>query len=137
MKYKVIQKSNPRDKEASQKWYANAVNSGKITLNDIAKQIEGRSSLTRGDIENVLTNFMDQLPLFLKLGYSVQLGEFATLRLNLSSEGVEEKKEFKAHHIKGTKVIFTPSSALKYSLKGISFENIEKGKEAEVTEVAP
>jgi hypothetical protein len=65
MKYKVILKSNPRHPEAPKKKYAHPVNAGKFTLRDFAGEIFGRSSLTVGDVENVLTNFVDVLPTFL------------------------------------------------------------------------
>jgi predicted histone-like DNA-binding protein len=122
MKYRVIQRVNPLDPKGPKKKYANPVNAGRFTLSDFAKEISGRSSLTRGDIENVLINFLDELPTFLKIGMSVQLGSFGTLRLSLSSEGVDEDKEFTATHIKGVKVIFTPSPEFKKVLESISFE---------------
>jgi predicted histone-like DNA-binding protein len=122
MKYRVIEKGNPGNPAAPKKKYASAVNTGRFTVKQLAKEISGRSSLTRGDVENVLNNFIDELPTFLKLGLSVKLGEFGTLRLNLSSEGVDADKEFTADKIKGVKVIFTPGVELKESLKDISFE---------------
>ncbi|MDR1348520.1 MAG: HU family DNA-binding protein [Prevotellaceae bacterium] len=122
MKYKVVEKGNPSNPAAPKKQYANAVNAGKFTIRDFAKEIAGRSSLTRGDIENVLNNFIDELPTFLKLGLSVKLGEFGTLRLSIVSEGVEADKPFTADSIKGTKVIFTPGVELKDSLKDVRFE---------------
>jgi predicted histone-like DNA-binding protein len=122
MKYRVILKSNPNDPKGPKKKYANPVNAGKFTLKDFAKQISGRSSLTTGDIENVLTNFVEELPLFLKLGLSIKLGDFGTLRLSISSEGVDEDKDFTVAHIKGVRVIFTPSPEFKESLKNTTFE---------------
>jgi hypothetical protein len=47
------------------------VNAGKFTIRDFAKEIAGRSSLTRGDIENTLDNFLEELPTFLKIGMSI------------------------------------------------------------------
>ncbi|GHT14633.1 DNA-binding protein [Bacteroidia bacterium] len=122
MKYRVIEKTNPQQPQAAKKQYASPVNAGNFTLKDFAKEISGRSSLTRGDIENVLSNFMEELPTFLKLGLSVKLGEFGTLRLSLSSDGVDIGQKFDASHIKGVKVIFTPSTDLKENLNDISFE---------------
>jgi predicted histone-like DNA-binding protein len=124
MKYRVIQRKNPQDPQAEGLFYANAVNEGKFSLRDFAKEIEGRSSLTRGDILNVLENFLDELPTFLKLGYSVQLGDFATLRLNLQSEGAPTAEEFNAGLIKGVKVIFTPGVELKAALKDVRFDRL-------------
>lgn len=62
MKIKLVKRSKPGAKDDAGKFYANPVNVGKKTMHDIAKDIAGRSSLTRGDIENVLFNFIDQLP---------------------------------------------------------------------------
>ena len=57
MRIKLVKRKNPM-KKSEEKYYANPVNLGKKTLKDIAKDIAGRSSLTRGDIENVLSNFI-------------------------------------------------------------------------------
>jgi predicted histone-like DNA-binding protein len=122
MKYRIIRRGNPANPAAPKKQYASAVNAGKFTLKNFAKEIAGRSSLTRGDIENVLNNFVDVLPTFLKLGVSVKLGDFGTLRVIPVSEGVEEDKAFTVANIKGAKVIFTPGVELKKSLEDITFE---------------
>jgi predicted histone-like DNA-binding protein len=121
MKYKTVKRFNPQKRE-EEKWYANAVNAGRFTVKDFAKEIAGRSSLTRGDIENVLNNFLDELPTFLKVGMSIKLGDFGTVRLTLSSEGTALPEEFNASKIKGVKVVFTPSAELKRQLENITFE---------------
>ncbi|MDR2969209.1 MAG: HU family DNA-binding protein [Tannerellaceae bacterium] len=125
MKYRVIERINPGDKNAPKKQYASPVNAGKLTIKDLSAEIAGRSSLTRGDIENVLSNFLEQLPTFLKLGLSVQLGNFGTMRLNLQSEGVEQGKKFTGANITGVKLIFTPSVELKDSLADTPFEEVK------------
>jgi len=61
MKVKLISKQNPMKREES-KFYANPVNIGRKSLSSIATDMAGRSSLTRGDIENVLSNFVDLPP---------------------------------------------------------------------------
>jgi predicted histone-like DNA-binding protein len=128
MKYRVIEKGNPVQAGKPKKKYASPVHAGKMTVREFAKEISGRSSLTRGDIENVLNNFLDELPTFLKLGLSIRLGEFGTIRLTLASEGVELDKKFDASNIKGVKVVFLPSKFLKESLTGIKFEMVEEGR---------
>jgi predicted histone-like DNA-binding protein len=122
MKYKVIKKTNPRDPKGPKKQYASPVKAGNLTLKDLAKEIAANSSLSRGDVENVLINFVEQMPVFLKIGMSVKLGDFGTLRLSLKSEGVEEGEKFDASKIKGVKPIFTPGMELKKSLEDITFE---------------
>jgi predicted histone-like DNA-binding protein len=122
MKYRVIKRDNPANPAAPKKQYASAVNAGKFTLKDISKEIAGRSSLTRGDIESTLNNCVDVVPTFLKLGLSVKLGGLGTLRVIPLSEGVDEDKEFTVANIKGSKIVFTPSVELKKSLEDITFE---------------
>ena len=124
MKIKMVQRKNPQ-KKSEVKYYASPVNAGKKTLRDIAHDIAGRSSLTRGDIENVLANFMDCLPHYLRDGFSVQLGEFGTMRLTLSSEGAETEKTFKTEKIK-PRVTFTPGVELKAALRENSYETVKE-----------
>jgi predicted histone-like DNA-binding protein len=114
-------KPNPLDR-SQVKWYANAIISGRITLSELAKEISGRSSLTKGDTENVLSNFVDELPTFLKLGMSIKLGDLGSLRLTISSEGVDNREDFTRNNIKGVKIVFTPSPELKKALENIHLE---------------
>ena len=124
MKIKMVQRKNPQ-KKSEVKYYASPVNAGKKNLRDIAHDIAGRSSLTRGDIENVLSNFMDCLPHYLRDGFSVQLGEFGTIRLTLSSEGSATVKAFKTETIK-PRVTFTPGVELKAALRENSYETVKE-----------
>ena len=126
MKIKMVPRKNPQ-KKSEVKFYASPINAGKKTLRDIAKDIAGRSSLTRGDIENVLTNFMECLPSYLRDGFSVQLGEFGTMRLTLSSTGAADEKSFKTETIK-PRVTFTPGVELKAALHDNSYETVKKEK---------
>jgi predicted histone-like DNA-binding protein len=125
MKFKVIEKAKPGNPEAPKKHYASPVNAGTMTFRDIAKEIAGRSSLTRGDIENVLSNFLEELPTYLKIGMSLKLGDFGTMRLNLKSEGVPKGQKFDGSKIKGVKLIFTPSTELKRGLQDVTYEEVK------------
>ena len=125
MKIKLIERRKPGTKTGPGKFYASPVNVGKKNLRDIAHDIAGRSSLTRGDIENVLSNFMDCLPHYLRDGFSVQLGEFGTMRLTLSSEGAATVKAFKTETIK-PRVTFTPGVELKAALRDNSYETVKE-----------
>ena len=120
MKIRLVKRKNPQNRSQS-KFYANAVNTGRITLRDISKDIAGRSSLTRGDIESVLLNFVDRLPAYLKDGHSVQMGEFGTMRMSLGSKGADSEKAFHTDMVK-PRVVFTPGVELKRELQDTSYE---------------
>ena len=68
---------------------------------------------------------MDCLPHYLRDGFSVQLGEFGTMRLTLSSEGAATEKAFKTEMIK-PRVTFTPGVELKAALRDNSYEAVKE-----------
>ena len=129
MKFRLVQKKNPQKREEV-KYYANPVNVGHKSLDDIARDIAGRSSLTRGDVSNVLYNFIDCLPHYLRDGFSIQLGNFGSMRVTLSSKGTETEKAFKTETIK-PRVVFTPGTELKHELGTNSYESVRKRDEEE------
>jgi len=121
MKYKMIQRANPQDR-SKQKWYAAPVNEGKITQKAIAADIVELSSLSRGDVSNVIESLISTVPKYLLMGKSVNLGDWGTLRLSFKSEGVDDAAKFNANMISNVRVVFTPSVEFKAALERISFE---------------
>ena len=100
LKYKLIEKGLPNDPTAPKKYYATNVLKGKKTIQAISKDIVDLSSLSRGDVQNVLANLVDQIPKYLLEGQSVNLVELGTMRVSYSSEGVENEIEFNTTKIK-------------------------------------
>lgn len=87
---------------------------------EVAMILEEKSSLTIGDISNVLENLLAELPRQLIDGKSISLWDFGTFRLTFSSEGVEDKKNFNTATIE-PRVVFTPSVEFKDKLKKIKY----------------
>lgn len=125
MKYKLIQKANPLEPDTERKWYASPIKAGTINNYQLSKGIAGKSFVARGAVMNVIENMIDEIPRYLTEGYSVNLNNFGTLRLSLSSEGVEKPEEFTSDNIKNMRVVFTPSPELKKTLLKIHFEEAE------------
>ena len=128
MKIRLVPKKNPQKREEV-KFYANPVNLGHKSLDDIARDIAGRSSLTRGDVSNVLYNFIDCLPHYLRDGFSIQLGEFGSMRVTLSSKGAKRKRSLRPQPL--SLVLFTPGGELKRELAANSYESVRKKEEAD------
>ena len=126
MKYKLEERKNPQDKGAKGKLYAAPVHEGKVSKKEISADIVLLSSLSRGDVGNVIDCLLDTVPKYLLMGKSVNLGDLGTLRISFSSEGVDKPEEFTIGKIKGLRVLFTPSPTLRKSVKDIKLE-----KEAE------
>ena len=129
MRFRLVQKKNPQMRDEVT-FYANPVHVWHKSLDVIARDISGRSSLTRGDVSNVLYNFIDCLPHYLRDGFSIQLGEFGSMRVTLSSKGAEKEEDFKTATIK-PRVVFTPGGELKRELAANSYESVRKKEEAE------
>ena len=125
MKYKLVQKANPLEPDTERKWYASPVKAGTINNYQLSKGIAAKSFLARGAVMNVIENMVDEIPRYLTEGYSVNLTNLGTLRLSLSSEGVNDPKDFATENIKSTRVVFTPSPEFKKILEKIDFKEAE------------
>lgn len=122
IKYRLIERGNPRSPEDPKKIYATPQKTGTKSLEAISQDIADISSLSRGDISNVLTNLVEQIPKYLLDGQSVKLGELGTMRVSFSSEGVDSEDEFSTSKMKGLKIIFTPGVGMKDKLARARFE---------------
>ncbi|MDR3094029.1 MAG: DNA-binding protein, partial [Bacteroidales bacterium] len=76
IKLKKLQRVNPQNPAEAPKWYLVQERSGSVGLAEIAKEIADRSSLTFGDVQNVLRNLLDVLPAYIRLGQTIRLEGF-------------------------------------------------------------
>ena len=126
MKYKKVARKNPAKRQEAPKYYAQPVWDGVVGIDELADIIAGRSSLTKGDIRNVLENFLDEIPRFLRMGKAVRLEKLGIFRASFSSEGAATPEAFKTSLIRGEKVIFLPSVELKDAIVGkLTYECVD------------
>src|SRR5690554_1244605 len=104
MKYRLIQKANPLEPDSKRKWYASPIKSGTINNYQLSKGIASKSSMTRGAVLNVIENLVDEIPRYLTEGYSVNLNNLGTLRLSLSSKGVNKPEDFYSDNLSNIRV---------------------------------
>jgi predicted histone-like DNA-binding protein len=121
MRYKTVFRVNPQNRVAG-KYYAIPVYIGEIDLKRIAAEVAALSSLSSGDVYNVLVNFTEALPKYLKDGYKLRLGDFGILKVSFSSEGTDEAKQIVPARIRSRRVLYTPGKDIKTSLEGMHFE---------------
>lgn len=124
-KYKLIQKINPNDKNAPKKWYATS----------IGEKAQTTKAMTRAATENTTTApiemeaSLDLLGKYavqqLQQGHIVKVGDLGTIRVLISSEGVEDITDFNAATmIKNARIQFTPSKEFREQvLNGLQFQN--------------
>ncbi|HNW49602.1 MAG TPA: HU family DNA-binding protein [Prolixibacteraceae bacterium] len=111
LQFNAVERPNPQTK--AKKWYASSKLTGKRTLKDFSQDLADVSSLSAGDVQNVIANLNEQMPKWLMEGDSVKLDGFGTFRLSFSSEGVATKEEVTASLIKDIYILFEPDEEIK------------------------
>lgn len=95
-----------------------------LTVLDLAKDISDACTLNVTDVEAVLTSLVRKLPLYLKNGFKIQLGNFGRVKLSFSSKGYESPESVDASSITSKRILFTPSSELKNEIEKASFSKV-------------
>ena len=112
--YKVTRHTIKFDKTNIHDVYSvKPVNYGTLTTQQAADQIAAESSLTPGDVKNVLDRYAYYVVQNLKKGYAIELLGFGKLDIRFVKAGtVKEEKKATASLIKGMIPNFVPSFKL-------------------------
>ena len=122
VKFSATPKKDPRNLEAEPKYYAIVKSDGRADTITIAKSINSMSTVSIPDTAAVLEAFLHVVPDKLADGKIVELGDFGTFRITVSSEGAALAEEVTARSITDTRVIFTPGKRFKQMLDTIEFQ---------------
>ena len=124
IKYKLIEKSQPGIAGGgTKKWYASIQTDGELTIDDLVKSIEKFSALSEADIKGVIVALENVMQDELAKGKIIRLEKIGSLYPSLSSDGVEDAKDFNAaKHIKGIKVNYRPGKRITDSLTKADFK---------------
>lgn len=130
IKYVIRAKKNPIAR--SVKYYPQIAPTTPVTLAQIVKRIEKRSTVSSADVKAVLDALQYEVIEALQNGNSVRLGDLGSFRLSIKANGSDTSAEAKktgANAIKAINVQFTKSTAMRDALSpsGVEFglqENI-------------
>ena len=131
VKYSVIPRINPRDRESEPKFYAQVKTSGEVTLREMCDRIQQSCTVTKADVHAVLVAMEDVFVDALKGGEIIRLGDLGTFRVSLSSKGSLTEKEYTSSLITKSRIIFRPGSVLSDALANLSFSKLTDKKEDE------
>jgi len=115
LQFNVVERANPQTKE--KKWYASPKLTGNRNLKNFSKDLSSVSSLSAGDVQNVIVNLINELPKWLMEGDSVKLDGFGSFRLSFSSDGAAIKEEVTANNITDIRIIFDADDEIKELVK--------------------
>ena len=121
MKFKLTARASPQNREAAPKYYATPVYAGEKNLKQLSREIAKLSSLSPGDVYNVLINLVGILPKHMSDGFKVSPGDFGTFKPSFSSQGVEDLSQFNVSMIRGRKVIYRAGKDVNTGMAGMHF----------------
>lgn len=122
MKYVIREHKNPQDATQDAKFYPAPVYDGNITTFDLAKEIAKMCTLTPMDVKACLAAFLEVLPAHLKRGYTVDLNDFARLRLSFHSKGSATADLVDPSKVKGFHIIFSVKPQVQKELQDTPLE---------------
>lgn len=123
IKFKAVQKSNPRQPEAPNKYYASAISAGLVDLETLTRRISRRSTTVSDiDIMAVLRALTHEIAYSVEAGETVHLGNLGYFHITLKSKGQADAKAVSAADITDANVRFVAGKELEAVLKTARFE---------------
>lgn len=134
VKYSVIPRINPRDRETDPKYYAQVNSSGDVSLREMCERIQQSCTVTKADVHAVLVALEDVIVDALKGGEIIRLGDLGTFRVSLSSKGALTEKEYNTSLITRARILFRPGAILSEALANLTYTKLKAEGEDESTE---
>ncbi|GAB4506900.1 MAG: hypothetical protein Fur0017_31530 [Anaerolineales bacterium] len=122
VKYNVVERGNPSNKEAPKKFYPSIESSGRKTLRQMAERISQISTVSTADTMAVLEALLTTIPQELAAGNIVELGDFGNFWLRSDSEGADTAEAVRSSQINSVLPRFNPGKEFKKVLDTIEFE---------------
>ena len=125
-KFRLVERRNLGKDSATtpRKMYAQAVNNGYVSFDELCSDISELCSLTSADVKAVMDRMNYVLDKNLKSGRIVQFGEIGNFRLSLGSSGSVSEESFNSNQIRKPKIVFTPGSKLRSTRNQTMFEKV-------------
>ena len=131
VKYSVIPRINPRDRETEPKFYAQVQTSGDVSMREMCERIEQSCTVTKADVYAVLVAMENVIIDALKGGEIVRLGDLGTLRVSLSSKGALTEKEYNTSLITRKRILFRPGTVLSEAMSNLTFMKLKEKSDGE------
>ena len=124
VKYNIIEKGNPTNREAPRKFYPSIQSSGRMSLRELAETASDRSTLSTADMMAAIESFLAIIPEALAEGKVVELGDFGNFWLRSTSEGADTAEEVRGRQITNLLPRFNAGKEFKRALRTVEFEKL-------------
>lgn len=122
VKFNVVERGNPANREAPKKFYPSVASSGRKTLRQMAGRISQISTVSSTDTMAVLEALLNVIPEELAAGNIVELGDFGNFWLKANSEGSDTPEQVRASNITNLLPRFNPGKEFKKVLATVEYE---------------
>lgn len=130
--YCVVGMQNPLDRESGEiKYYPKAQATGSVGINELAEEISYATTLTDGDVLNVIRALVKRINLHIAAGQIVKLENLGSFQAQLRSTGTATEDTFSSAMIKKVTLQFRPGIGLKGQLNiaNLSFHKVKSLQE--------
>ena len=116
--YAIKKVKNPNGIEGTQYFHGQAIKTGELTLDKLAKRINNSTTVTQTDCRAVLLSMKDHIIEALTEGQVVVLDDLGRFQISLQSkcftkELLDDKEFVPSSMIKGHRILFRPEAKLK------------------------
>ncbi|MBO5400225.1 MAG: HU family DNA-binding protein [Spirochaetaceae bacterium] len=126
MKFKVIQKNNPIEKDKNALFYPFPVYSDTLEIRDLLQEISYASSVTPSDVRAVTDSLVEILQRYLVRGNKIKVDGIGTFKLSFNGSGKETSKDVSANDIYNAKVTFLSDKNLRnYVSSNVKYEKVK------------
>lgn len=122
IKYNIIPRRDPRNQEAPVKYYPSIQSTGRLTVRQLAERMAQISTLSTVDTMAALEAFLQVVPQELLNGNIVDLGDFGSFWLRITSAGSNSETEVSKSNIGSVKSYFRPGTEFQKALKTAEFK---------------
>ena len=124
VKYKMVPKKNSLVTPPEIKYYPCAVSQGEVNLDDLAKIIASRSTVSPADCYGVIYGLTQVIGEMLSQGKIVKIASLGSLKITLKGTPASTADALGKSSIKKVNVVYKPAKELRITLNSTSFKRI-------------
>lgn len=134
--YSVTPRINPREKDEAPKYYGKVQTSGTVSFDTLAEDIAYATTLTDGDVLNVLRALVKQIKKHLAEGKIVSLDALGTFQFQLSGKGALTEEDYNTSLIEKVRIQYRPGRLVRevQNLTNLKFKKVSPLKSKSATE---
>ena len=108
-----LYRENRESSRFNGQWYARAVHTGTVDIDDLAEEMQANCTVKRADIVAVLSELVETMKKHLQMSHRVKLDRLGTFKIGMSTKPAATPEEFTAsNNVKSVHVLFQPETKL-------------------------